>query len=125
MLRRDALVADRWNRLHPTEKARTPYVATVLGPKGGPIVAATDWMKVLPDLVRPWIDAPFVTLGTDGFGRSDTRDALRSWFEIDPPSIAAAALSALAGSGDITAAAAAKGYQQLGIDPEKADPLNT
>jgi len=125
MLRRDALMADRWNRLHPTEKARTPYIATVLGPKGGPIVAATDWMKVLPDLVRPWIDAPFVTLGTDGFGRSDTRDALRSWFEIDPPSIAAAALSALAGSGDITAAAAAKGYQQLGIDPEKADPLNT
>ena len=57
--------------------------------------------------------------------RGDTRDALRSWFEIDPPSIAAAALSALAGSGDITAAAAAKGYQQLGIDPEKADPLNT
>ena len=125
MLRRDAPMADRWNRLHPTEKARTPYIATVLGPKGGPIVAATDWMKVLPDLVRPWIDAPFVTLGTDGFGRSDTRDALRSWFEIDPPSIAAAALSALAGSGDITAAAAAKGYQQLGIDPEKADPLNT
>ena len=78
-------------------------MSTVLGPKGGPIVAATDWMKALPDLVRPWIDAPFITLGTDGFGRSDTRDSLRSYFEIDPPSIAAAALSALARAGDITA----------------------
>jgi pyruvate dehydrogenase E1 component len=125
MLRRDALEVDRWNRLHPAAKARVPYVATVLGPKGGPIIAATDWMKTLPDLVRPWIDAPFVTLGTDGFGRSDTRDALRSYFEIDPPHIAAAALAALASAGDITPEAAAKGLEQLGIDPEKVDPLTT
>jgi pyruvate dehydrogenase E1 component len=125
MLRLDALVVDRWNRLHPTEKPRTPYVSTVLGSKGGPIVAATDWMKALPDLIRPWIDAPLVSLGTDGFGRSDTRDSLRAYFEIDPPSIAAAALSALAGSGDITAAAAVEGFAKLGIDPEKADPLAT
>jgi pyruvate dehydrogenase E1 component len=123
MLRRDALAADRWSRLHPTEKPRVPYVATVLGPKGGPIVAASDWMKALPDVVRPWIEAPFETLGTDGFGRSDTRDALRAWFEIDPPSIAAAALAALARAGDITAEAAAKGIAELGLDPEKADPL--
>src|SRR5262245_50080394 len=75
MLRRDALSVDRWNRLHPGDTARTPFVSTVLGAKGGPIIAASDWMKALPDLVRPWIDAPFVTLGTDGFGRSDTRDA--------------------------------------------------
>jgi pyruvate dehydrogenase E1 component len=124
MLRRDALAADRWNRLHPTEKPRVPYVSTVLGPKGGPIVAATDWMKTLPDLVRPWIDAPFVSLGTDGFGRSDTRDSLRAWFEIDPPSIAAAALSALARARDITPETAKKGFDQLGIDPDKADPLD-
>ena len=124
MLRRDALLVDRWNRLHPAAKARTPYVATVLGSKGGPIIAATDWMKALPDLVRPWVDAPFVTLGTDGFGRSDTRDSLRSYFEIDPPSIAAAALSALARAGDITPAAAAEGLVKLGIDPEKLDPLD-
>jgi len=124
MLRRDALAVDRWNRLHPAEKPRLPYVSTVLGPKGGPIVAATDWMKTLPDLVRPWIEAPFVSLGTDGFGRSDTRDSLRSWFEIDPPSIAAAALSALARAGDITPEAAKKGFDQLGIDPDKADPLD-
>ncbi len=82
-------------------------------------------MKALPDLVRPWIDAPFVTLGTDGFGRSDTRESLRTYFEIDPPSIAAAALSALARSGDITAETATKGFAELGIDPEKADPLAT
>jgi len=124
MLRRDALQVDRWNRLHPGEAARTPYVATVLGADGGPIVAATDWMKALPDLVRPWIDAPFVTLGTDGFGRSDTREALRSYFEIDPPHIAAAALSELARAGTITPAAAAKAFAKLGIDPEAADPLD-
>jgi pyruvate dehydrogenase E1 component len=125
MLRRDALAVDRWNRLNPGEKLRTPYVSKVLGPKGGPIIAATDWMKAIPDLVRPWVEAPFITLGTDGFGRSDTRESLRSWFEIDPPSIAAAALSALARAGDITAEAATKGFAELGIDPEKADPLDT
>jgi pyruvate dehydrogenase E1 component len=123
MLRRDALAVDRWNRLHPADRPRVPYVASVLGAKGGPIVAASDWMKTLPDLVRPWIDAPFVTLGTDGFGRSDTREALRSYFEIDAAHIAAAALAALARAGDITAEAAAKALAQLEIDPEKGDPL--
>jgi pyruvate dehydrogenase E1 component len=101
-----------------------PYVSTVLGAQGGPIVVASDWMKALPDLVRPWIEAPFVTLGTDGYGRSDTRENLRAYFEVDAPSIAAAALSALARAGDITAAAAAKGIAELGVDPEKADPLD-
>jgi pyruvate dehydrogenase E1 component len=123
-LRRDALIVDRWNRLHPADKPKVPYVATVLGAKGGPIVAATDWMKALPDLVRPWIDAPFVTLGTDGFGRSDTREALRAYFEIDAPSIAAAAVAALAKAGDLTPVAAAKAIAQLGVDPDKVDPLS-
>ena len=124
MLRRDALAVDRWNRLHPAEKPRVPYVSTVLGPKGGPIIAATDWMKALPDLVRPWIDAPFVTLGTDGFGRSDTRESLRAYFEIDPPSIAAAAVSALARAGDLTAETAAKAPSPSSAStPEKVDPL--
>ena len=125
LLRRDALQVDRWNRLHPTSKARVPYVSKVLGAKGGPIIAATDWMKALPDGVRPWIDAEFVTLGTDGFGRSDTRDALRSYFEIDAPNIAAAAMAALARTGDITPEVAAQALEQLGVDPEKADPLET
>jgi pyruvate dehydrogenase E1 component len=123
-LRRDALIVDRWNRLHPADKPKVPYVSTVLGAKGGPIVAATDWMKALPDLVRPWIEAPFVTLGTDGFGRSDTRESLRAYFEIEAPSIAAAAVAALVKSGDLTPAAAAKAIGQLGVDPEKVDPLS-
>jgi pyruvate dehydrogenase E1 component len=122
-LRRDALRVDRWNRLHPADRPRVPYVSTVLGPKGGPIVAATDWMKAIPDVVRPWVAAPFVTLGTDGFGRSDTRESLRAYFEIDAPSIAAAAVSALAQAGEMTPVAAAKAIGQLGVDPEKVDPL--
>src|SRR4051794_5819059 len=123
LLRRDALEADRWNRLHPTETPRVPYVATVLGPEGGPIVAASDWVKAIPQGVEPWIDAPFVALGTDGFGRSDTRESLRRYFEIDAPSIAGAAMSALASSGAITAKAAAKAIADLGLDPDKVDPL--
>jgi pyruvate dehydrogenase E1 component len=122
-LRHDALQVERWNRLNPDKEARIPYVATVLGPDGGPIVAASDWMKALPDMVAPWITVPYVTLGTDGFGRSDTREALRAFFEIDPPNIAAAALAALVRCGDLTPAAAAKGIRKLGIDPETPDPL--
>ena len=95
LLRRDALEAERWNRLHPAETPRVPYVSTVLGPDGGPIVAATDWMKALPDMVSRWLPPYYVSLGTDGFGRSDTREALRTLFEIDPPHIAAAALAEL------------------------------
>jgi len=124
MLRRDALAVDRWNRLHPGVEPRTPYVSTILGAEGGPIVVATDWMKALPDLVRPWVDAPFGSLGTDGFGRSDTRDALRSYFEIDPPHIAAAAISELVRAGSLTAADAAEAFTKLGIDPDKPDPLD-
>jgi pyruvate dehydrogenase E1 component len=122
LLRRDALAAERWNRLHPTAKARVPYVATALGAKGGPIVAATDWMKVVPQMVAPWVPATFVALGTDGFGRSDTRESLRSFFEIDPPHIAAAAMVALAHDGEVTPKAAAAAIKELGIDPDKVDP---
>jgi pyruvate dehydrogenase E1 component len=124
LLRRDALEADRWNRLHPTRKPRVPYVATVLGARGGPIVAATDWMKTIPQLVAPWIDAPYVALGTDGYGRSDTRESLRAFFEIDAASIAVAAMSVLASTGEVTAEAAAKAIADLGIDPDKVDPLS-
>jgi pyruvate dehydrogenase E1 component len=123
LLRRDALQVDRWNRLHPTAKPKRPYVAGVLGPDGGPIVAASDWMKAVPQMVEPWIDAPFVALGTDGFGRSDTRESLRAFFEVDAPSIAAAAMVALAASGAVTVKAAAKAIADLGIDPDKVDPL--
>jgi pyruvate dehydrogenase E1 component len=123
LLRRDALLADRWNRLHPASKPRRPYVAEILGPDGGPVVAASDWMKAIPQLVAPWVAAPFVALGTDGFGRSDTREALRSFFEVDAASIAAAAMAALAGTGGVTPKAAASAIARLGVDPEKVDPL--
>ena len=125
LLRRDALEAERWNRLHPDAKARVPYVSRVLGPDGGPIVAATDWTKALPDMVSRWLPEPYVSLGTDGFGRSDTREALRAYFEIDPPQIAAATLAALARCGTVTTSRAAAAIKELGLDPDKVDPLAT
>jgi pyruvate dehydrogenase E1 component len=121
-LRAEALTVERWNRLHLDAKQRVPYVAQVLGPDGGPIVAATDWMRALPEMVARWLPDSFVPLGTDGFGRSDTREALRSFFEIDPPQIAAAAIAGLARCGSIPARKAAKAIRDIGVDPEKADP---
>jgi pyruvate dehydrogenase E1 component len=123
LLRRDALETERWNRLHPTETPRIPYVSTVLGPDGGPIVAASDWMKALPDMVARWLPPYYVSLGTDGFGRSDTREALRTLFEIDPPHIAAAAVTELGRCGALPAAKVARTVADLGVDPEKLDPV--
>ncbi|HEY6571421.1 MAG TPA: pyruvate dehydrogenase (acetyl-transferring), homodimeric type, partial [Candidatus Limnocylindrales bacterium] len=122
-LRHEALQVERWNRLHPDKGPRIPYVGQVLGPDGGPIVVATDWMRSLPDLVAPWVPDPYIVLGTDGFGRSDTRENLRAHFEIDAPNIAAAALAGLARCGSIDARQAAKSIRALGLDPESADPL--
>jgi pyruvate dehydrogenase E1 component len=122
LLRRDALAVDRWNRLHPASKARVPYVTGVLGRDGGPIVATSDWMKVIPQMVAPWVPATFVALGTDGFGRSDTRESLRAFFEIDAANIAAATMAALARDGAVTPKAAASAIKDLGIDPDKVDP---
>src|SRR4051812_1466694 len=124
LLRRDALETERWNRLHPDGKTpRVPHVSTILPPDGGQITAATDWMKALPDMVSRWLPPHYVALGTDGFGRSDTREALRSLFEIDPTHIAAATMAALARCGALPAGKAAKAVKDLGIDPDKADPL--
>jgi pyruvate dehydrogenase E1 component len=124
LLRRDAIRAERWNRLHPAEPPRVPYVSQVLGPDGGAIIAATDWLKAVPDQVARWVPAPYVPLGTDGFGRSDTRESLRALFEIDPPAIAVAALGALATTGVIDAGRVADAIRDLGIDPDKIDPLD-
>ena len=124
LLRREALEAERWNRLHPADKdQRVPLVSRILPPDGGPIVAATDWMKALPDMVARWLPSTYLSLGTDGFGRSGTREDLRSLFEIDAPHIAAATLVSLARCGAMPAAKAAKAIGELGIDPDKADPL--
>jgi pyruvate dehydrogenase E1 component len=120
-LRNEALAVERWNRLHPTAEPRLPHVTSVLGGHS-PIVAASDWLKALPDQISRWAGSPFVPLGTDGFGRSDTREALRRHFEIDSESIATASLHALALCEQYGSDLVAKALSDLGIDPEKPEP---
>ena len=121
-LRREALDVERWNRLHPDQTARTPHIVNALKGAEGPIVAASDYMKVIPDQLSPWLPGRMETLGTDGFGRSENREHLRRHFEINAESIAAAALSRLAREGKYDAAKAAAAFTELGIDTEKSDP---
>jgi pyruvate dehydrogenase E1 component len=121
-LRRDALGVERWNRLHPGEPERRPYLLTALEGAKGPIVAATDYMKAVPDQLAPWLLSRLVTLGTDGFGRSDNREHLRRHFEVDAESIAAAALSKLARDGAFDVKRAQAAFAELGLNPEHADP---
>jgi len=117
-LRADALQAERWNRLHPEKERRVPYVTRMLKGATGPFVAASDWMKLVPDMLARWIPGDFVPLGTDGYGLSDTREALRRHFEVDAEHIAAAVLSALAARGEWDARAAADAIRALGIDTD-------
>ncbi len=122
-LRREALECQRWNLLHPGEQSRASYVQTLLNRCQGPIVAATDYVRNVPDQIRPWVSAPYVCLGTDGFGRSDARAELRRHFEVDRNFIALAALKSLADGGQIQRQIVIEAVQKLGIDPDKADPL--
>ena len=124
-LRNEALSVDRWNRLHPEEKPRRPYVVEMLKSSAGPIIAASDYMKALPDMIRPWLTQKMVSLGTDGFGRSDTREALRRFFEVDAENIALAALSALAQEGKFTAQEVSQAIKTLGLNPDAPDPLTS
>ncbi|HEY6305381.1 MAG TPA: pyruvate dehydrogenase (acetyl-transferring), homodimeric type [Candidatus Angelobacter sp.] len=123
-LRRDGLAVERWNRLHPAEKAKQPYIVTTLNDANadGPIIAASDYLKAVPDQLAPWLGTRLVSLGTDGFGRSDNRQHLRRHFEINAESIAAAALSRLARDGKFDPQRAQKALQELGVDAEKIDP---
>ncbi len=121
-LRRDALAIERWNRLHPSQPAKQPYILTALGNAAGPIVAATDFMKAVPDQLAPWLRERLLSLGTDGFGRSDNREHLRRHFEVSAEAIAAATLSRLAREGKFDAAKAEKAFAELGIDAERGDP---
>jgi pyruvate dehydrogenase E1 component len=121
-LRRDALRVERWNRLHPGQPAQVPHIVQALDGAHGPIVAATDYMKVVPDQLAPWLSGRLETLGTDGFGRSDNREYLRRHFEINAESIAAAALSRLARDGQFDAGKATAAFAELGVDTEGADP---
>jgi pyruvate dehydrogenase E1 component len=121
-LREEALSTERWNRLHPTEPPRTPLVTERLGEGSGPIVAVTDFLKSVPDQVSRWVRGPFVPLGTDGFGRSDTREQLRWFFEVDMPHVVVATLWGLAQSGQISPDEVAKAISHYGIDPNRPDP---
>jgi pyruvate dehydrogenase E1 component len=121
-LRRDALRVERWNRLHPDQPRKTPFIVQALANADGPIVAATDYMKVVADQVAPWLPGRMESLGTDGFGRSDNREYLRKHFEVNAESIAAAALSRLSRCGRLDPRQAATAIVELGIDAEKIDP---
>ena len=121
-LRREALRVDRWNRLHPAAEQKTPYIVNALGGTDGPIIAASDYMKMVPDQVTQWMPGRMLSLGTDGFGRSDNRQRLREHFEVNAASIAAAALSKLARDGKFDAKKAAQAITDLGVNPEKIDP---
>ena len=121
-LRRDALEAERWNRLHPTEPERVPYLLEALGNAKGPIVAVSDYMKSVPDGLAPWLGQRLVTLGTDGFGRSDNREHLRSHFEISAESVVAATLSRLAREGLIEPEIARVALTDLGVNADARDP---
>jgi pyruvate dehydrogenase E1 component len=122
-LRRDALECDRWNLHHPGEEPRVPYVTRVLEGHEGPVVAVTDYMKLVPEQICRWVPNGLTPLGTDGFGRSDTRPALRRFFEIDAEHVALAALVRLAKEGKVEREVAAKAVGELGIDAEKVDPV--
>jgi pyruvate dehydrogenase E1 component len=123
-LRREALATERWNRLHPSEVEKKPYILTALqeAKAEGPIVAATDYMKIVPDQLAPWLTGRLVTLGTDGFGRSDNRQQLRRHFEVNAESIAAATLSRLSRDGKFESKRAQQAIGDLGVDAERMDP---
>ena len=124
-LRREALDCERHNLLNPQNPPQVPYVSSCLKDVDGPIIAATDYMRTVPDQIRQWVDKRYVTLGTDGYGRSDSRAALRRHFEVDRNFIVVATLKALADEGKIDQATVGKAITALGIDPAKADPLHS
>ncbi|MBV9082889.1 MAG: pyruvate dehydrogenase (acetyl-transferring), homodimeric type [Acidobacteriaceae bacterium] len=121
-LRRDALNTDRWNRLHPGQPERKPYLLQALGNIEMPIIAATDYMKIVADQIAPWLPGRLTALGTDGFGRSDNREHLRRFFEVDAQSIAAAALSRLSRWGRFESGQARQAIHDLGLKADSIDP---
>jgi pyruvate dehydrogenase E1 component len=122
-LRRDALACDRWNRLHPAATPWKSYLQTTLEKEDGVFIAATDYMKLLPEMINPWVPGGLTPLGTDGFGRSDDRPALRRHFEVDAESIVIAALTRLVRAGAVKPADVQRAIKELGVDPEKVDPV--
>jgi pyruvate dehydrogenase E1 component len=121
-LREDALSAERWNRLHPGEAPKIPLITESLAGSGGPVVAVTDFVRAVPDQISRFVPRHFTSLGTDGFGRSDTRDTLRRFFEVDAAHIVVAVLDGLVASGDVQADVVSKAIHQYGIDASSGDP---
>jgi pyruvate dehydrogenase E1 component len=124
-LRRDAVAAEEHNLLHPSDEPRVPYVTRALSADGatGPVVAVSDFMRAVPDLISRWVPGDYTALGTDGFGRSDTRHALRRYFHVDAESIVVATLRQLARSGDLPATVAAEAAKKYAIDDVNAAPV--
>ena len=121
-LRRDGIAAARWNLLHPTEKPKPSYVEQCLAGTKGPVIASTDYMRTFADQIREFVPRRYKVLGTDGFGRSDSRENLRRFFEVNRYYVAVAALKALAEDGEVPAAKVAEAIKKYGIDPEKPAP---
>jgi pyruvate dehydrogenase E1 component len=124
-LRREALDVERWNLLHPTEAPRRSYIQEVLAKEEGVFVAASDFMKALPEMIDRWVPGGLYPLGTDGFGRSDSRVALRHFFEVDAESITVAALYRLAQRGELKPAVVQQALHQFGISPDKPNPMRS
>ena len=122
-LTRDGQAADRWNMLHPEAEQKVSYVEECLSKKQGPVVVSTDYMKLYGEQIRPFVPAAFKVLGTDGFGRSDSREQLRSFFEVDRNYIVVAALNELAKEGSIERSVVSKAIKKLKLDPEKINPV--
>jgi len=122
-LRREALEVERWNQLHPDQDPRKCYIEQCLDGRPGPYVAATDYMKIVPDQIQRWVPGTFVSLGTDGYGRSDARKALREHFEVDRHHVVVAALKALADDGAIDQKTVVQAIEKYGIDPDRPDPV--
>jgi pyruvate dehydrogenase E1 component len=123
VLRTQALEVERWNRLHPDQEPRRALVTHALGNSGDPVVAVTDYMRAVPDQVSRFIERPYTSLGTDGFGRSDARAALRGHFEVDASHVVIAVLSELARAGQIESSVVAEAISDLGVEPERAAPF--
>ncbi|MEE8328177.1 MAG: pyruvate dehydrogenase (acetyl-transferring), homodimeric type, partial [Nitrosomonadaceae bacterium] len=122
-LRREALEASRWNMLHPAEQPKQSYVRSCLEKREGPVVAATDYMKIFADQIREFVPGKYKVLGTDGFGRSDTREKLRQFFEVDRYYVTVASLKALAEDGKISSEIVVEAINKYNIDPDKPNPI--
>ena len=121
-LARDGHHVARWNRLHPDDSPRRSWVETCLGDDDSPVIASTDYIKVHADQIHGFVPAPYAVLGTDGFGRSDTRERLRSFFEVDRHHVVVAALTELARAGKIDKEKALDAMRRYNIDRNKANP---